>query len=372
MKTNLSNYKWIVLPLMLLTFAVGNVRADGSDLSITAPIAADSVVVAPDSMQSTISWSDKFDEVLNNHRFLFGIIASGIAAILVLFVFFAWLRPRLKIMPIVAYHEEKDEKTKLPVRNCQIAIKNKRLFHCNDVRVEVSEYQLSKYDVEIRNQIEEMQYLSIAGCLNSDNLSTINFSFNVKPKVAIKESKKEKEVHLIWPQKIIVEVLAQDALSSIVSPARRIFNITDFQVGTYINTTFGEDGNTFKQAIMKPNMKKLKKVCIILFVLWLTLTIGMVVLPLSILNQLILSLLLFISFILGVVIWQLKVSTKADAYTTESVKSLIKATIIEFHQHRHNHIDSADREEYKEIRPTEDIPFEEVKDEDKNTKKPLK
>ena len=98
----------------------------------------------------------------------------------------------------------------------------------------------------------------------------------------------------------------------------------------------------------------------------------MVVLPLSILNQLILSLLLFISFILGVVIWQLKVSTKADAYTTESVKSLIKATIIEFHQHRHNHIDSADREEYKEIRPTEDIPFEEVKDEDKNTKKPLK
>ena len=370
MKTNLSNFKWIVLPLMLLTFAVSNVKADVNDLSISTVVAADSVVVAPDSVQSAISWSDKFDQVLDNHRFLFGIIASGIAAILVLFVFFAWLRPRLKIMPIVAYHEEKDEKTKLPVRNCQIAIKNKRLFHCNDVRVEVSEYKLSKYDVEIRNQIEEMQYLSIAGYLNSDNLSTINFSFNVRPKVAIKESKKGKEVHLIWPQKIIVEVLAQDALSSIVSPARRIFNITDFQVGTYINTTFVEDGNTFKQAIMKPNMKKLKKVCIILFVLWLTLSIGIIILPLSIINQLILSLLLFISFILGVMIWQLKVSTKADAYTTESVKSLIKATIIEFHQHRHNHVDDTD-EDNKEIRPTEEVPYVEVKEDDENSKKHL-
>lgn len=366
---NVLNLKWIVL-LLLMSFAVSNVKADVDDLSKPASFLADSIMTAQDSVQEASSWHTQFNQIVDDYRFEFSILASIAAAIFALVLFFSFLRPRLKILPIVAYHDVEDKKTGLVIKKCRIAIKNNGLSPCNDIRVEISKHLLSEYDVETRDQIEQMQYLSIAGRLRSDNLSTINVDFDIAPTILV--NKKEKKEQVLYPRRIIVEVLAQNAVSGIISPARLIFSENDFQVGKYINTTFVEDGNTFKQAIMKPNMKKLKKVCIILFVLWLTLTIGMVVLPLSILNQLILSLLLFISFILGVVIWQLKVSTKADAYTTESVKSLIKATIIEFHQHRHNHIDSADREEYKEIRPTEDIPFEEVKDEDKNTKKPLK
>ena len=351
---NVLNFKWFTLPLILIIFTVGSANADVDYLSNSAYVSADSIAITHASAaQNDLSWSEKFEQVVDNHRFLFSILASGIAAIIVLFLFFISLRPKLEIMPIVAYHDDKD-KDNLPIQRCQIAIKNNRLFHCNDVRVEISKHLLSKYDVETREQIDEMHFLSIAGCLSGDNLSTINVSFNIEPIKVVDH--KTKKVHVFMPRRIIVEVLAQNALSGIVSPTRKIFNTGNFQVGNYVNTTFVEEGKTFKQAIMKPNLERLKNASRTLGILWLLMVIILFCLSLPVKVIVYSSMLLLILFGLCLLLWQMRVYTKAEAYSANSIAHIIKNTIFEFHQHKQE----KQPDGHDAIVATEDVDFEEV------------
>ena len=271
------------------------------------------------------------------------------AAIIALALFFSFLRPRLKILPIVAYHDVKDEKTGLVIKKCRIAIKNNGLSPCNDIQVEISKHLLSAYDVETRDQIEQMQYLSVAGRLGSDNLSTINVDFNIKPFILV--NKKEKKEHVLYPRRIIVEVLAQNAVSGIISPARFIFSENNFQVGEYVNTTFIEQGDTYKQAIMKSNYRTLKKTSIILAIVWavVSVCIFLPILSLSILKKIGLVSLILALLLLCIIVWQIIVYTKAEAYNINNIAHIVKNTIIELHQHKHFD------KETKEIREVEDI-----------------
>lgn len=275
--------------------------------------------------------------------------ASLMAAIIALALFFSFLRPRLKILPIVAYHDVKDEKTGLVIKKCRIAIKNNGLSPCNDIQVEISKHLLSAYDVETRDQIEQMQYLSVAGRLGSDNLSTINVDFNIKPFILV--NKKEKKEHVLYPRRIIVEVLAQNAVSGIISPARFIFSENNFQVGEYVNTTFIEQGDTYKQAIMKSNYRTLKKTSIILAIVWavVSVCIFLPILSLSILKKIGLVSLILALLLLCIIVWQIIVYTKAEAYNINNIAHIVKNTIIELHQHKHFD------KETKEIREVEDI-----------------
>lgn len=346
---NFLKFRWIVLPLMLMVLAVGNVRADVNDLSIIVPMAADSIVEAQDFAQETSNWHAHFNQIVDDYRFEFGILASMAAAIFALVLFFSFLRPRLKILPIVAYHDVEDKKTGLVIKKCRIAIKNNGLSPCNDIRVEISKHLLSEYDVETRDQIEQMQYLSIAGRLSSDNLSTINVDFDIMPTILV--NKKEKKEQVLYPRRIIVEVLAQNAISGIISPARLIFSENNFQVGKYVNTTFIEQGDTYKQAIMKSNFQTLKSVSIILGVVWAiaSVCIFLSILSLSILKKIGLVLLILALLLLCTVVWQIIVYTKAEAYNINNIAHIVKNTIIELHQHKHFD------KEIKEIKNVEDV-----------------
>ena len=303
MKTNLSNFKWIVLPLMLLTFAVSNVKADVNDLSISTVVAADSVVVAPDSVQSAISWSDKFDQVLDNHRFLFGIIASGIAAILVLFVFFAWLRPRFEIMPIVAKMLVLDKKTeKLKIR-CQIAIRNKSFFPCNDLRIEIKHVGKNKSDEEGTKPIDDKHHIqTIKGRLRNENVSVQLIEFDLPDKGI--------------PTPMRVSILSQLSVSGIVMGIDHTFTALNFEDGHYEHGLFVPAGNTYKQSLMRMNRGRLK------WINWITpIVFALFASALYIFTNISFTLFLIILccsilvVALIIILWQLYIYTKADAYS---------------------------------------------------------
>ena len=349
---NVLNLRWLVLPLMLMILAAGNVRADVSDLSISAPIAADSIAEAQDLTQEALSWHTQFNQFVDDYRFELGILASVFAAIIVLFLFFVVFRPRLEILPKVAYYEVHEKK--LPLKHCQIAIKNKGFSSCNDIRVEISKHLLSDYDEETRVQLEKQKYLSIEGRFGSDAHSTINVEFNIEPLV-IKNSKGNNE-KIYFPRRIIVEVLAQNALSGIITPTRRVFTTEDFSVGRYVNTILVEQGDTYKQAIMKPNMKHLKKASISLASLWILASIGLMMSSMLLSIKLGLSLLLLVLFAVGILLWQLKVYTKAEAYTMSNIAHIVKATIIELHEHKHFNSGIVKKTDVEDIEPTSEEP----------------
>lgn len=343
---NVLNLRWLVLPLMLMILAAGNVRADVSDVAITASTSADSIV----EVQEASSWHAQFNQIVDDYRFVFGILASVFAAIIVLFLFFFIFRPRLEILPKVAYYEVHEKK--LPLKHCQIAIKNKGFSSCNDIRVEISKHLLSDYDEEARVQIEKQKYLSIEGRLGSDAHSTINVEFNIEPLV-IKNSKDSNE-KIYFPRRIIVEVLAQNALSGIITPTRRVFTTEDFSVGRYVNTILVEQGDTYKQAMMKPNMKHIKKASITLAIVWLLASIGLMMSSMLLSIKLGVSLLLLVLFAVGILLWQLKVYTKAEAYTMSNIAHIVKATIIELHEHKHFDSSIVHKTDAEDIEPIQD------------------
>ena len=103
---NFLNLKWLVLSLVMVSFAVGNIAADESHVETDSTfVQADSAAVAQDSAQSTTTWGVKLDEVMDHHRFLFNIITSALAAIIVLFLVFILLRPHIHVKPIIAIQE---------------------------------------------------------------------------------------------------------------------------------------------------------------------------------------------------------------------------------------------------------------------------
>lgn len=262
---------------------------------------------------------------------------SMTAAIVTLLLFFGILRPRLKIMPKISYQDEKNKKGK-PIKICQIAIKNKGIIHCNDIRVEISKHILSEYNEEIRVPLEKMQYLSIAGRLADENKSSINVEFVIEPDV---KYQKEGNAELYFPRRVIVEVLAQNALSGIIAPTCEIFNTDNFSVGKYVNTTFVGQGDTYKQAMMKPNFNRLKKVCTWVGILWSAITACLYLaqfspsFPLSVVETTYISLLSFIFGALAIVIWQIINYTKAEAYNINNLAHIVKNTIVELHAHKY-------------------------------------
>lgn len=327
----LLNIRWIVV--LIAINHICNANADVNDLSIQTNNPKDIVIVTTDSIQSISTFHATFENAVREYSFFFAVIASGLAAIIVLFLFFLLFRPRLEVMPIVAFQDGKDEKENVPVQECMIVIKNKCLIHCNDIRVEISKHFLSKYDEETREIISHPKFLTISSRLRSEKVSTISIPFTIKP---IKDG----EGHLLMPKRIIVEILAQHALSGIISPTRKIFTLNDFMAGKYINSTFVKQGDTYQQAIIKENIKKIKCVILLLSIIWWIVTIAMIFSSSSVFVKVLIPLFCLILFMILVVLWQLNIITKSQMYSN-NIAHIIKNTIIELHQHKHVNKDAA-------------------------------
>lgn len=350
MKTNLSNFRWIVLPLILLTFAVGNVRADGNDLSITAPIAADSVVVAPDTVQSTISWSDKFDEMLDNHHFIFGVIASSLAAIITLLLFFCVLRPKVKIYPRVAVLQKGNG-----VVSFQILFSNKWLCSCNDLRISLFNIIEDKNGDGTKIPLNNIPFnvLTLKGGLldkhNSDFCLTLT-------------NKNSDEL----PNKLAVSVISQHAVSGIVTGEENIFGSNDYVKGKFVKGILIPEGSNYKETIMRENAKTLKCVLWILATIYVLGIVWLFATSLTLCIKLLLTIGVFVSVAISIIIWQLIVQTKANSVNnSKNIHISSNTQVIEIHHHAEQPKPSASE-------GVEEVPFEEVTDDDKNTKKPLK
>ena len=344
--------KWYAVVLFMLTIFANNAWGEANDSIASLKQVTDNVISSTvTSAVTSIPWNTLF----------LSAFASIIAAIVALFLFFGLLRPRLKVCPLIAYQEVTDEKSKEVKRRCEILVRNKSLFACNDIRAEVSMHHLSDSGDEIRLIIDEPKYLTIAGRLHNENDSNILISFDIVPK-------RKEDGSMLFPKRVLLEILAQHSLSGIIMPTKKLFTTNDFSEGNYIKSELVEKGKTYKQAVMKSNLKQLKYFSLVIMLLLIIVAVGLFLFTSITPFKLIGVLGMIVLFILcGLTLWQVIVYTRAETFTRNNILHMIRATIIELHQHKH-----LSSEQDKPATPNAmDVPFEEVTD-DKNSKKHLK
>ena len=332
--------KKILSIVINILFATCTVVADTNDTNITLEQNVDSI--------STEIHNDMFDG-LEAHSFVLSILSSMLAAIGTLFLFFTLLRPRLKIQPILAFYDFEDKNSKKVTRKCEMLIQNKNLFACNDVRVEIFIHLLSMFEDEERKKISQQHYLTIAGRLRNENASSLLVEFDVE---SIDHDGK-----ILFPKRILIEILSQHSLSGVIVPIQKIFTTNDMHEGRYIKSIFTEKGKTYKQAVMKTNICTLKRTLFVSILAWIFVSSLMFIfLPVSWILKVYSVLLVLILIILGIIIWQLRVCSNANAFNN-NIRHIIKNTIIEFHQHKNHPEESSEPADSIAI---EDIPYEET------------
>ena len=127
--------------------------------------------------------------------------------------------------------------------------------------------------------------------------------------------------------------------------------------GRYIKSIFTEKGKTYKQAVMKTNICTLKRTLFVSILAWIFVSSLMFIfLPVSWILKVYSVLLVLILIILGIIIWQLRVCSNANAFNN-NIRHIIKNTIIEFHQHKNHPEESSEPADSIAI---EDIPYEET------------
>lgn len=319
--------------------------------SIGSNIVADTVPLVYTKDSVSVMLMNDVEEYIQENSLWSGILVSVISAIVTLFLFFTLLRPRLKIQPILAFKDLEDENSYKMTRKCEMLIQNKNLFACNDVRIEISIHLLSKFEDEERKTISEQHFLTIAGRLRNENASSLLVEFDIE---SIDHNGK-----ILFPKRILIEILSQHSLSGVIVPTQKIFTTNDMHEGEYIKSVFIEKGKTYKQAIMKANMCILKYTLIASILVWIVVSILMFIfLPFSWILKVCLMLIVLILITLVIIIWQLRVYTKANAFNNRNIKHIIKNTIVEFHQHKYLKEDISESAEPITI---EDVPYEDTR-----------
>lgn len=309
MKKNLSNLKWIVSLLILLTFAVGNVRADGNDLSITAPIAADSAAVAQDSAQSTTTWGVKLDEVMDHHRFLFNIITSALAAIIVLFFVFILLRPHIHVKPIVAIQEN---------HKWQFLIKNYGFFPCTNIRIQISKVEFDKNADETEHVITLEDgsdvFFEIRGILQRENDNELLIS-----------TKERNDL----PPMVRITVLAEHSVSGISTAYSHNFTKADIQRGRYERGEFVPFNSSFPCVLMRKNSMRLRWIRRTIFGVIVIATLLLCFLTNFVWWQIVVACsLMMVTFGMVILIWQLGVHSRVGAHSSRDLIKSIRAIMI--------------------------------------------
>ena len=342
LKKNKSNMKKILSIFIFVLCTICNVMANTNDVPLPLVHTKDSVNVeivnnTGENIQENPLWS--------------GILSSMIATIATLLLFFTLLRPRLKIQPILAFHDVMDKETGKVKKQCEVLICNKNIFACNDIRVEISIRSFSKFEDEGRLQISQEKFLTIAGCLHDNNASSLLVPFEIE---SIDHNGK-----ILFPKCVLIELLAQHSLSGVILPTQKVFTLNEMQEGQYIKSTFIERGKTYKQAIMKSNICALKRTFIASIFAWIVISILILkFLPVSWMLKVFSMLIVLILMILGIIIWQLRVYTNANAFNHYDIMHVIKNTIIRFHQYKHKQENMPESEDPIAI---EDVTYDETK-----------
>lgn len=231
--------------------------------------------------------------------FLWGCLASAVVAVVALFVFFLVLRPRIKISPKVAYQGDMQKEN----LRCEVALINRGLFSCNDIRVNVSTLLVNGNENEKDKEIKTKDYLSMKGVLHSENDSIIPLRFQL-PQRGI-------------PGLLRISVLAKHSVSGVEYAYKKVFKVNDFCEGSYEKGKFIQKGNTYKQSMMRENMSLFKWIVPIVAI---TMAIGIGVLQLfcsfPTINIIGCAILGVCVFALVLTIWQFYIHAKADAYSS--------------------------------------------------------
>lgn len=344
---NVLNLRWLVFPLMLMILAAGNVRADVSDVAITASTSADSIV----EVQEASSWHAQFNQIVDDYSFEFSILASMAAAIFALMLFFRVLRPKVEIYPKIAVCRKRGDSIEF-----QILLKNKSFSSCNDIRIFLSHKVVDKNgDSTIKNLNNSPIYvLSLRGkCHDIDSSSYCltcqapkDFSFNT----------------------FRVSTLGQHAVSSIVSGEDHTFSSNDCEEGEFIQGVLVKKGCSYKEMVLRENSRNLKWVSYIFSLFLVVIGIILYFITAAVVYKLFAFVGCALLLIGGCTIWQLHIQSKANSIEAKQSITVARMQVLEIHEHKHeesgNHAPSNGN--------AEEVPFVEATDEDKNTKKPLK
>ena len=231
--------------------------------------------------------------------FFWGMLASAVVAVVALFVFFLILRPHIRISPLIAYRGDM-HKEKL---QCEVALINKGMFSCNDIRVKVSQIGTNNNGSEKDSDIITKTYLSMKGIFHNENDSTIPCRFRL-PNAGI-------------PELLKVSVLAKHSVSGVEYAYKKVFKVNDFAEGAYEKGKFIKRGNTYKQSVMRENIQ-IFKLLIPISILILVLIVAFLSFFLSCSTDMLIicSILGMLLITSSAVIWQLYIHAKADAYSS--------------------------------------------------------
>lgn len=286
--------KKILLLLACLAITSGFlIMADPLD-STQIQSLSDSVVIHPATTTIDVSgdwWS-----------FVKSIMASVIAAIIAMVLFFSLLRPKIQVAPIVAIEGSSQKNHRLI---CGIAVKNRSFFACNDLRIKVCKLMSDENDNESITKIIDENFLSIGGRLRNENESVHSIQFGLEPERI--------------PKQILVSVIAQHSLSGIIKGKYIYKNGNDFKFGHYEKGVFVPRGNNYLQVQMRRNVKYLKRVFVIAVMLFALLLLVSLYMPQmrSFCSPWKICMTYILICILAIGLWQLFVFSKSQAYNTE-------------------------------------------------------
>lgn len=348
---NVLNFKWLVLLMTLAVFAINDAKADVNDVSISMTISNDSVTTNSLTEPKALGCHALFEEKVKEYTFEFAVLASTLAAILTLLLFFGILRPKIKIFPQIALSKADNDTVFV-----QILFTNKGVFPCNDLRIFIKgkvKDRNGDFTLKPLNKVP-FSVLTLKGKWYNSGQSDYCLVLNIK-KDAI-------------PSMLSVSVMSQHAVSSIVTSVESVFGPNDYINGKFIQGLLIPEGCNYKETIMRENSQTLRCILLgfaiiyILGIAWLFATL------LSLNIKLLIAIGVFVLATITIIIWQLIVQTKANSVNnSKNIHISSNTHVIEIHNHMETSTPSAPHE-------AEEVPYEEVveKGEEKDTPKHLK
>lgn len=301
--------KKVLLILIYILFVHICMMADSVDFNSNLPSIqdTDSVVI------------EKFNDIaIDNQTKDFGlsVVASLVAAVIALILFFKFLRPRVIVVPIVAIIKEKNKPLQF-----QILLKNKGIFEVNDIRIHLEGvFDLINGDIQTKSLIKEpVQILTLKGIFNNSNLNEECYTFSL-PSLTEK-----------MPSQIIVSLLSQHSLSSVVVGKKYILGVDKYKKGKFAKGLFIPKGLTYKQELFRLSLNKIKWVVLSLFIVLLLEIFILFVLQLVTTE---ISLIIIIGSILIIllllILWQQYIYAKGNAYNSGYIHQHLQIIMASF------------------------------------------
>lgn len=322
--------KKVLSIFIFVLFAVGNVMADTLDMSMPSVQVGDTTNIR---QQNETEYKMQFDS------FWIGVGSSSLAALIMLLLFFKFLRPRIAVAPIVAISKGKNKPLQF-----QILVKNISIFEVNDIKIELEGViKLENDDIKSVPIIETpIQILSLKGIFSDSNLREECFTCKLP-----NESDK-------LPSQMVVTILSHHSLSGVVSGKKFVFNSDRYMKGSYTKGLFIPKGLTYKQVLCRDSLLCMKWIFTISIVILLLEAVLLFVLKLlSIQNGIIIFATTFITTMLFAILWQQYIYAKGNAYNGGYINQNIQINMASINMDK-----SSSKDEKNKI--PEEVPYVEI------------